>query len=315
MKDQYKRALDKIKLSDSQKEQLKDLYYADSKERKYHMKKRILRPVAVLAACLALVVAAGTVVPMLQSRWEGTSDNTAGNSTDQTKTDNYFAITAYAKELTKTGKVFPDKYASIGSAMDGDEQTKKISFAFEFPVECKGKNIDTITYAINEGAFQINNKKGQNVVIDGKKLKKKMNAPGIEKGSDDEDDEYDYETNQYKSFTVEYDKQTSKSTCIQIIDSSDIWNKEKLNQYEKKDIYHMVFESSLRDTKTRKEALDFLLKDMGITCMVTYKDGSTETKNIVVSNEVVKLSEICKTDEELPVDKNQKMVVRYFSIQ
>ena len=310
MKDQYKRALDKIKLSDSQKEQLKNLYYAESKERKYHMKKRILRPVAVLAACLALVVAAGTVVPMLQSRW-GASSNTAD---DSAKTDNYFAITAYAKELTKTGKVFPDKYASIGSAMCGDGRTKQISFAFEFPVECKGKNIDTITYAINEGAFQINNKKGQNIVIDGKKQTKEMNVPGTLKGVDEkEDEDLDYETNQYKSFTVKYGKQTNKTTSIEIVDDSDTWSKEKLSQYKEKGIYQMIFGKS-REIEEEKEACDYLLKDLGITCTVTYKDGSTEMKNIVVSHEIVKPSEVLK-DEEIPEVKDQETVGRYFSIQ
>lgn len=309
MKDQYKRALDKIKLSDSQKEQLKDLYYADSKERKYYMKKRILRPAAVLAACLALVVAAGNVVPMLQSRWE----ESAGNATENAKTDNYFAITAYAKELTKTGKVFSDKYASIGSAMCGDPRTKQISFAFEFPVECKGKNIDTITYAINEGAFQINNKTGENIVVAGEKVKKEMNVPGTLKGVDEKKDEdLDYETNQYTSFTIKYGKQTNKTTSIEIVDDSDTWSREKLSQYKEKDIYHMVFNSP--SCEKCKEACDYLLKDLGITCTVTYKDGSTETKNIVVSNEIVRPSEVLK-DEEIPEEKDQKTVARYFSIQ
>ena len=315
MRDQYKRALDKIKLCDSQKEQLRDLYYADSKERKYHMKKRIFRPAAVLAACLALVIAANTVVPMLQSRWESSSGYTAGNATENAKTDNYFAITAYAKELTKTGKVFPDKYVSIGSGICGDSKKKDISFAFEFPVECKGKNIDTITYMINEGAFQISNKTGENIVVDGEKVKKELNVPGTFKGVDEKKDQYiDYETNQYKSFTVKYDRQMNKTTSIEVVDASNVWSGEKLKRYREKDIYTKAFSTSI---KKEKEACDFLMKNLGIACTVNYKDGSTETKNVAVSNEIGKLSELYKEeakDEEIPKEKDE-IVIRYFSIQ
>ena len=319
MREQYKSALDKIKLSDLQKEQLRDLYYADSKERKYHAKRRSFGPVAVLAACLALVIAAGTVVPMLQSRWEGASDNTEGNSTDHTRTGNYFAITAYAKELTKTGKVFPDEYMSLSYVMGGDNVGENVDFSFAFPVKCVGKNIDTITYSIDEGLFQIGTQTDgrKSIVVDGEEVEETIEAGaniiGFESSEKLEFGEIlDYKLKQYKSFTVDYERQSDKRISIDIVGTSKMWSREKRLQYKKKNIYHRIFSST---GELDKEIYDFLTKDMGITCTVTYKDGSKETKNIVVSNEVVKISDVVKNAEELPVDKDQEMVARYFCIQ
>lgn len=288
MNNHYKSALDKIKLKESEKDRAKALFYESNKEKETSMKvKKLFKPAVAVAACLALMIATYTIVPMLQ----GTSDAT----NEKTTSNNFFSITAYAKELTKTGKVFSDKYSSLCSAITGDHKGG-VAFTFDFPFECKGQNIDTITYSIKNGVFVITNPKNKGVVIDGEKITQELNVP-YSSAESERKEKLTYENQQYKSFTVAYDNQINDKTCINISDTSDIWNAEKKNQY--RDFNYDICNSSLQETK---KVSDFLTKDMGITCTVTYKDGSTETKNIVVSNEITK-------------EKNDKSILTCFSIE
>ena len=69
MESHYKSALDKIKLSEFQKDRAKHLFYEVDEERRNHMRARsLLKPVAAVAAGLAIVVAANIAIPMLQSQ-------------------------------------------------------------------------------------------------------------------------------------------------------------------------------------------------------------------------------------------------------
>ena len=187
--------------------------------------------------------------------------------------------------------MYPDNYLSQGFGMCGDDQDNgKISAAFQFPIECKGENIDTITYAVKEGAFQVTNPKGQSIVVDGEKLKKELNVPGTSPGGVKDSE---LETIQYKSFTVNYEKQNDELTCIDIVNTSDIWSSKKRNEYKK-----IGYDVS---------------KDLGMTCTVTYKDGSTETKEILITNEITTISETF--DKNIAKEDDREVVVRYFSIQ
>ncbi|MDE7422770.1 MAG: hypothetical protein K2N51_03625 [Lachnospiraceae bacterium] len=302
MENNYKNALNKIKLSESEKDKAKALFYEVKDERKPKRKvgQRLFKPVVAIAASVAIILTANTVIPMLK--------NSVGDTFGNIVSDNYFSLTVCAKELTKTGKVFSDKYQSA-SDIAWDTEDGGVVFAFDFPIECKGKNIDTITYKIKEGAFMISNPKGESVVIDGEKMKHNLILPEHSK-EDLRKDIFTYELDYYKSFTVKYNNQLSDETCIDVVGTSDIWSKEKLSQYKKlgSSIYSM--RGSL---KKEKEVWDFLTKDQGISCTVTYKDGSTETKNIVISNEIVRLSEVC--NDNIPKEKDCETVARCFQIQ
>ena len=308
MENHYKSALDKIKLSEVQKNRAKRLFYGEKEERRNVMRaKSLFKGVAATAAGLAIVIAANAVIPIAQNNHGGASDHSVVSDVNRilaSVADNYFTVTAYAKELTETGKVYPNDAVSLSYALCGDEKDG-ISFAFEFPVECKGENIDTITYAIREGAFQVSSEKGKSVVIDGEKVEKELNVPGIEAGAVEEGKG---EWLQYKSFTVDYDTQTNEKTRINVVDTSDVWSREKFAEYKKME-YDIVGSS----IEQKKEVCDFLTKNLGITCTVKYKDGSTETKDIVVSNEVTKLSDVLGKKERGA--KNEKIVAKYFSIR
>lgn len=302
MKKIYKNAFDKIKLSETEKDKAKALFYEvkDEKKPKVRVVRRLFKLTVAIAASLAIILTANTVIPMLQNSFENISGNIVS--------DNSFSLTVCAKEMTETGKVFSDKYQSA-SDIAWDTEDGGVVFGFVFPVECKGENIDTITYKIKEGAFMISNPKGETVVIDGEKMKNNLILPERSKENLSKDI-FTYELEYYKSFTVKYNNQFSDETCIDVVGTSDIWSEEKLSQYKKLgcSIY------SMRDSlKKEKEVWDFLTKDQGISCTVTYKDGSTETKNIVISNEIVRLSEVC--NDNIPKERDHETVARCFQIQ
>lgn len=321
----YKSAIDKIKLDEREKEKAKALFHETKKEKKNTINvKRLFRPAMIIAAILVLALATNVITSTLQN-----------NNTSHTNTKNSFTVTAYAKELTKTGKVYSDNYSSTSSILC-ETENGGISFAFEFPIQCKGENIDTITYNIENGAFKISNQKGNSIVVSGEKLKEELNVPGSTKnetftcenaissagsttiteddisGSSSESKETKtpaFEFEQYKSFTVNYDDQMNDTTCINVVDTSDIWSNEKLKQY--KALKYNICDASLEE---EKEVCDFLTKDLGITCTVTYKDGSTETKDIVVSNDIVNISDVVE-DELCTGKEHTKLVVKCFSIK
>lgn len=325
MKNHYKGALDKIKLNESEKERAKKLFYetiSDNEKGRWNaMKiKKLIRPCVAIATGLAIVLTANMAVPVIQ-------DKLNISSKENTNPDNYFSVVVYAKELSKTGKVFPDTYNSqlytVG-IVDG-----KISFSFDFPVACKGKNIDTITYEVEEGALQIKNQKGKGVVIEGEETDKKLDTPMVvERGyggeyrrhydsldgwiSTDTVLKENDELRQYKSFTVKYDNQSNDTTRFSVIGASDIWTTEKMDKY-KNLLGEEIQDLSSLSLKEQKKLYDFLTKDLGITCTVTYKDGCTETKNISVSNEIVRYSDIIK-DHEVQPENNKELIGRFYHL-
>lgn len=320
MNDPYKSALDKITLRNSEKEKVKALFHQMDEGEGNNMKvKKILKPVAVFAASLVLVLGIDLMISALQSGFDKTSNSSTGDTfisnddsgdiTGSPKQENHFSVIAYAKELTSGGMVYPNDYTSYGyEFMQTDK--KELAFGFHFPVECEGENIDTITYRIDQGAFHVMNEKGKSVVVRGEKLEKKWD--GFSKLASNGEDEF------YRSFTVTYDNQTNEETWIDVVDTWKNWSEERLQQY--KDFhfdirFDMDFTDKSHNSATlekRKKVYDFLTKDMGITCTVTYEDGTTETKNIKVSNEIVELSKVLLGPE---VPDETKEVVRCFSIQ
>lgn len=302
MLNHYKSALEKIKLEEEEKNKAKALFFwKDEKEEHNSIKvKKILRPAAVIAAVMALLLLAGIVIPDLKNRVGDTDDSAAAS--------NDFTIIVYAKELSETEAVCPDRYESGNGGMSIGERGQ-IGFEFQFPVECKGKNIDTITYAIQNGVFQITNPVGCSIVVSGEEAAEQVldASTTFMPGAEEEFDESNYEVRQYQSFTVDYNCQKDDRNYIVVVDSSDFWDQEKLKQYESFD-YDICLS---KDIEKEIKIWDFFTKDLGITCTVTYKDGTDETKKIVVSNKIVMMSEL----QDIPKEDDWGLIFRCFSIR
>ncbi len=290
----YKKMFDKIVLSEEEKERAKRLYLQGKGEQRENspveerkgsqipnIKLRgagshrrvgyLLRPIAAALVCLAVTFAAVLLPPVAEENQE---KNT--NSKTSPVSEHHFIVTAYAKELTKGGKVFANQYTSYNASLGGNKGD--YYYSFEFPLACKGEQIDTITYRLEEGSFVIQGIPDTGgIIVDSERL----------------------HGDNYRSFTVKYDKQTDGKTRIMLFGETKEWSRKKKKEFEA--LGYDILKSSL---KKDKEAWDLMLRDIGLTCTVTYQDGSTETKHIVVSNEILKC----------PEDEKQKDLFRCYSL-
>ncbi len=301
MMEYYISALDKIRLEDTEKDKAKALFFQKTEEEKERFWKirKIRKPAAAVAA-VAVILTVCLQIPDLKN---GFSD-----AFKSVQDDNHFIITAYAKELTKSRQVYAGSSES-GVGGFSSSGTGQIDFEFHFPLECEGDHIDKITYTIQNGVFRITNPAGDSIVTDGVLAEQQVPVGcGFVSTETVKFDESDFEIRQYHSFTVDYDRQKDDRTYIGVADASQMWDQKKLDQYQA-----IGYDLKDPDIKKEKELCDFLTKDMGITCTVTYQDGTTETKNIVVSNKIVMMSEL--RNIRMPEDKDWAVVVRCFGIQ
>lgn len=262
------------------------------KVRKYPMKK-IIAISMVTAACAALVVTANLQTTQTHNPLKPVKIVTTIN--------NSFALKANAAEITKDKKVptnlggtanihyafmlieAPDAFAghayvnpkedgyscSVGHD-DSYNQTRNTYF-LGTGFTCEGNNIDKITYQINKGAFLINEKKGTSIIKDYEKYTGNDLSIVDTATCQTPQREQTNSTNtqvQATSYTVDYQQQTSKNTNISICES--IMDEKA---------FQSIFDEDISIQK-RVKAANQLMKDFEITCTVTYKDGSTETKAI-----------------------------------
>ena len=143
---------------------------------------------------------------------------------------------------------------------------------------CEGEGIDSITYHINKGAFCVTELKGASIMTDYTDYNgPELNCPAI--GFDDEEgmDESGakYEKHYVSGYTVSYDRQFSDTTIIGICG-------------EKTDaaVYHAVFDEMSLEQEV--DGHTSLMEGVEITCTVTYADGTTDSKVIVVKGCVEK---------------------------
>lgn len=161
--------------------------------------------------------------------------------------------------------------------LGGDEDTGVVDYCFNMPLTCEGDNIESVTYSINNGAFQIvqlENK--ESIVTGGQPYDGELNTGSI--GGDvsdlEEDDQpWPYEIVLYKSFTLDYDRQTDESTWINICNS----------RFLDTETYHLIWGDgkSIQDMNT---GLQKMLDNTIITCTINYADSTSESVSIKVDS-------------------------------
>lgn len=279
MNNDYRSALNKIYPAKEKTAEVKQLFKSRSMRRK-----NLIKPVIAVAACMALAIGVGS----FGNAWNiGKSITTVANG---------FTVQVNAKTLDSTkGVSISNDLGFVGGISEGDKGV--VGYDTEFPVTCSGDNIKKITYSIDGGVFQISSKKNDSVVVEGNKVDNMVNTPAaMPKGSN--------EICQYTSFTVDYDKQTTDSTLISIAYSSD-----KLSDAQFEKIKKNVHYIGDGNTAKEKEIFDEFYKDLTISCTVTYNDGTTETKDIVVSAKTGRMSEI---EKNLPEGKDCDLVLSVY---
>lgn len=252
MNDDYKSALSKIHLNDIQKEQMKQLF------KKKHMRRKNIIAKSIVAAAAAVALVLGTVGV---GKMIGVGDADC------------FTLQVNAKEMGQEGDTnISDDYVYDVSISSPGENT--IAYNTEFPISCKGENISTVTYSVKGGLFQITNPVNERIVINGQKPSKELWMPSAYNDMTKEKKEL----NQYTSFTVDYTKQKSEHTVITVGYNSKMYSPEK-----SWNIYSMYHSKAARTPEGLAEVYEEFYRDLDITCTVTFVDGKTATKKIVVS--------------------------------
>ena len=230
--------------------------------------KTVRRTCAAVAACAALVVAAGS--------WY------AGQPVDQKEIatqsgDEYtetipklFMLTAKAAETGKRIEMTKGKPVAVttedaDSWVLGGNEDGTWSYCFNLPFQCEGENIDSVSYSINRGAFQVVELEGTSIIASGKEAEEPVNS-GLIGGSD-------YEAipttiTYYTEYTLDYDRQESDATWINMVRDDIKFSDPDLPQREDK------------TDEDVKKIFDEVFGDAMITCTVHFTDGTSETIEI-----------------------------------
>ena len=172
-------------------------------------------------------------------------------------------------------------------AVLGGTENEEISYCISAPITCEGENIETVTYSINNGAFQIVQPTDENIIVDGQPYTYEMYAGQIGGGYSEENNglpSKPYEVVLYKSFTLDYDIQSDDHTWINICNSL---------PYDS-ETFNLIWgdESSAQDTSN---GINNLLNNTVITCTVDYSDGTRQSADILVGSQIINDPELGET--------------------
>lgn len=263
----YRQEMDKVKLSEQKKEQLKKLYVTEKKEE--HRMRRLVKPMVAAAACAAILL--GAVVSgnlALRGRGDGPAQ----------ADDHDFTFMVNAAELTEDSQVVaysPGK--GDGWVVCGTDNENEVSYSIDTGFACEGEQIADITYRINQGAFQI---------IVPQEMEPGLTFTEIEPintaQSGGEDDDVCYYAS---SYTVDYENQHPEHIWISICG-----NKQLAGYYD---------ELFGEDVERARTGFEELLKDVVITCTVKFTDGTSADKEITVTPVIMTYREGSPSASEL----------------
>ncbi len=272
--DIYKNVMNKIKASDKAKAEAKSLFDTVNSKKNNNLisientgienkkSKRKIPVAVVIAASLAIILALSAIVNI--------------KNISLTEDDSSFIFSVGAEEISNNPLVVPDDITARGLSNN--------SYSISFPITCKGKNIESITYSIQNAVFVNNSDK----IIDSTLYEKKINISNenyLEKG-------LNYPDNVYSSYTVKYSNQNDpEEYCPSISGSTEmlIENGNIINAVIIKQLTELAFDENIDDntsTILEKQIMDLYFKDVVLTATVNFTDGTSKSKNIKVGFEI-----------------------------
>lgn len=230
--------------------------------------KTVRRTCAAVAACAALVVAVGS---WYAGQPVDQKEIATQSGAEYTETiPKLFMLTAKAAETGKRIEMTKGKPVAVttedaDSWVLGGNEDGTWSYCFNLPFQCEGENIDSVSYSINRGAFQVVELEGTSIIASGKETAEPVNS-GLIGGSD-------YEAipttiTYYTEYTLDYDRQESDATWINMVRDDIKFSDPDLPQSENK------------SDEDVKKVFDELFGDVMITCTVHFTDGTSETIEI-----------------------------------
>lgn len=156
----------------------------------------------------------------------------------------------------------------------GDEESSHYSYCLGLPVVCEGEDIDSVTYSVNQGAFEIVEAKSASIVTDMKKYDGIINAGSIGGGTDEATgEEMDTTTAYCTEFTLDYDRQFSETTWINMV---------RDHIFLTDDDADAVFGDG-KNVEKRCAAMQKLIDGLSVTCTVHFTDGTEQTAQLEVN--------------------------------
>lgn len=318
--------LDDVDVPEVVREKMDDAFLIIKTERKKEMKKdagkrtnkkdagkwKAAGILAATAACVATVI----VVIAAKGGWksgnpEGTTMlvENGGDTGEMSVTEETFTLNIMGAELEKDKPVqlvsndslITEKYAGswILEGMEGGG----VSYCINVPFTCQGNLIKNITYSINNGAFQIVQPKGDSIIIDGQLCEGELNT-GIIGGHSDESGEETQEpvleTVFYKSFTLDYQRQSDENTWVNICNE----------RPDNGELESMIFGDNTLENKNL--GMQKMLDNTVITCTVNYADGTSQSVDVFVNSCIMTCAE---AGTEVKDDPNREGIFITFELK
>lgn len=195
--------------------------------------------------------------------------------------------------------------------LGGDGETGYVNYCINIPFSCEGENIEKIAYSINRGAFQVVQAEGESIIVEGEAYVEDDRISNMTCGSiggNYKDDELGLpekpvETKFYKSFTLNYHKQSDDDTWINIVD----------NVPDSKEAFDLIWGRD--DLQSFNSGLQKLLENTVITCTVWYTDNTSQSVDIQVGSRVMTYKEAGEPEASVKGDPNEETVYITFELQ
>lgn len=270
----------KEKGTDNMKE--RNIVHMENKTRKCH---KIIKPMIAACACAVLFIAAGASGAFKNVKEINNGETYVHTTEDEDLTNvlsNMFTLKVYAADspdasengyvTLEAGKNILLKETGLGSVLGGDEDDM-ISYCIGTQFLCEGDNIESITYSINNAAFQIVERPNFSIITDFEEYDGTLNTGTIGGEESESGEEILSVRRLYKSFTVSYNNQSNDHTWINICNETDLdWNS---------------FFGEGKTLEDRVNGIDKMMKDVVITCTVHYTDGTSSDAFITVGGGII----------------------------
>ena len=184
--------------------------------------------------------------------------------------DNLFTIKVCAAEL-KDGNFLPiSKDASERQFFYAADWNGNINYAINIPITIEGENIESVTYKMNNAYFEVVSIDGPSIVQSGSANNEVHEASTYTDGYDMAG-QYVGKTvvEYYDSFTMDYNVQKDAKYIVNVVDSLS----------GRMDLYYLLT-SNDDNFDFNCSSFTYMLKDEVMTVEVTFKDGTTASKNL-----------------------------------
>lgn len=263
---------------------------------------KLMKRVIAVAACAAVCLC-GAYAYYDFSRDKNNDENGVQIAEDETLS-NPFTIKVMAAELDRDSAlpISVGETASGSWVLNGLEDQSAISYCINFPLSCEGENIKSVTYSVNTGTFQVVEPQDDVYVMDGIAYEGDTTKFGMVGGFYDEsmdDEEGVRQVNVFylKSYTVNYEKQTS----------DEFWSNICCVREDMEEAFQLIWNSDSPEDEVK--ALNQLLDGVEITVTANFEDGSSTSETLCLEAGLASI-EPWETDDGRTIDTEAQIFVK-----